>query len=82
MSVAMSVRSHDDRAVRKAQTCARMIECQLTIDPSKDPVAGHVSIGEDGETTPFTGYVELISMLERARPETPATRNTGGGESE
>jgi hypothetical protein len=67
MSVAMSVSGHDDTAARPGHTRAAMIELRLSLDPTADPVSGHVTAAHGGEPTLFIGYVELISVLERVR---------------
>lgn len=80
MSVAMSVAVHDDSAPGRDQTGPQMIELQLTIDPTKEPVSGHVAAGSGEEPMPFIGYVELIATLERVLPrcETAPAGNRSG----
>ena len=42
----------------------------LAIDVDSDPISGSVSNGTE-VSTPFTGWVELASMIEAARSATP-----------
>ena len=49
----------------------------LAIDVDSDPISGLVSNGTD-VSTPFTGWVELASMIEAARSATPYEPATPG----
>ncbi len=49
----------------------------LELDSGSEPVAGRFR-AEEGEPTSFTGYVQLIALLERSRARSSVEEGTKG----
>ncbi|HET9103761.1 MAG TPA: hypothetical protein VFN55_10450 [Solirubrobacteraceae bacterium] len=41
----------------------------LDLDPTSVPIRGRVTAEGDGDTHPFSGWIELSSLIERIRAE-------------
>lgn len=50
----------------------------VEIDPGQPPVRGRLHVAGEPDAIAFTGWVELVQVLERARAASAATRGHPG----
>jgi hypothetical protein len=52
------------------------LRLQIELQPASDPIEGHLA-GEHGETVSFTGWLELIAVIEHAMAAPDRTPHEG-----
>jgi hypothetical protein len=68
----MRAPARDDSPVAR-----RPAQLQLSIEVDSDPIAGSLSVGP-GVPQPFTGWIELVELIEEARSSGDGSGETLG----